>query len=100
MAEVRKLKGKRTGAQQRLNISLATLETAMNEDNGRTPTEQALTRQQAGLETAWGTFEAAHTLYIEALEDEAAEAEAQVCQDLFALDLGQGEQKIWRGGQF
>ena len=69
MAEVRKLKGKRTGAQQRLNISLATLETAMNEDNGRTPTEQALTRQQAGLETAWGTFEAAHTLYIALYSD-------------------------------
>merc|ERR1719490_665379 len=83
MAEVKKLKGKRTGAQQRLNITLGTLENAINEDNGRTPTEQALTRQQAGLENAWGTYDTAHTLYVEALEDEAAEAEAQGFQTLF-----------------
>ena len=97
MAEVKKLKGKRTGAQQKLTAALVTLENAINEDNGRTPTEQALTRQRAGVENAWGVYETAYTLYVEALEDEAAEAEApgyQTLLDRYGVLLGKVEDMV------
>ena len=97
MAEVKKLKGKRTVAYQRLNTTLINLENAIGEDNGRTPTEQALTRQQAGLCTAWGAYDAAHGSYCEVLEEEVAEAEAggfQTIFDRYNLVVGKVEDMV------
>ena len=52
MAEVKKMKGKRTTAQQKLTVALTHLENIIAEDNGRVPTEMALVRQQTGLQNA------------------------------------------------
>ena len=97
MAEIKKLKARRTVAYQRLNTTLVNLENAIVEDNGRTPTEQALTRQQAGLGTAWGAYDAAHGNYCEVLEEEVAEAEAggfQTIFDRYNLVVGKVEDMV------
>ena len=83
MAEVKKLKGRRTAATQKLTATLVHLENLITEDNGRIPTEVALVRQQTSLQNAWECYETAHLLYLEVLDEGVAEGEAEGFQVLF-----------------
>ena len=83
MAEVKKMKGKRTTAQQKLTVALSHLETVIANDDGRVPTEVALIRQQTGLKNAWEAYDTAHALYMDLLEEEAAEGEIGGYQTLY-----------------
>ena len=83
MAELKRAKGKRTTARQKLTVVLIHLEKEIWKDNGRVPTQQALTRQHATLGNVWEAYSTAHTLYAELLEDEeAAEEESDSYQKL------------------
>ena len=75
MAELKRAKGKRTTARQKLTVVLVHFEKEIWKDNGRVPTQQALTRQHATLGNAWEAYNTAHTLYAELLEDEEAAEE-------------------------
>ena len=83
MAEVKKLKGKRTAATQKLTATLVRLENLITEDIGMIPTEVALGRQETTLQNAWESYETAHLLYLEVLDEGAAEGEAEGFQVLF-----------------
>ena len=84
MAELKRAKGKRTTARQKLTVVLVHFEKEIWKDNGRVPTQQALTRQHATLGNAWEAYNTAHTLYAELLEDEeAAEEESDGYQKLY-----------------
>ena len=67
MAELKRAKGKQTTARQKLTVVLIHLEKEIWKDNGRAPTQQALTRQYATLGNAWEAYGTAHTLYAELL---------------------------------
>ena len=75
MAELKRAKGKRTTARQKLTVVLIHLEKEIWKNNGRVPTQQALTRQHATLGNAWEAYNTAHTLYAELLVDEEAAEE-------------------------
>ena len=75
MAELKRAKGKQTTARQKLTVVLIHLEKEIWKDNGRAPTQQALTRQYATLGNAWEAYGTAHTLYAELLVDEEAAEE-------------------------
>ena len=77
------MRGRRTTAQQKLTATLVHLEKAIAEDDGRVPTEVALARQQAGLKNAWETYDDAHTLYVDLLDEEAAEKELEGYQTMY-----------------
>ena len=84
MAEVKKAKGKRTTAQQKLSVALTQLENVIAEDNGRVPTEVALVRQQTGLQNAWEAYDTAHAAYLDILEEDAVAGEIGGYQVLYA----------------
>ena len=77
------MRGRRTTAQQKLTAAMVHLEKVIAEDDGRVPTEQALARQQTGLTNAWETYEDAHTLYVDLLEEDAAEEELEGYQAMY-----------------
>ena len=77
------MKGKRTTAQQKMTVALTPLENSIARDDGRVPTEVALIRQQTGLQHVWEAYDHAHALYVDLLEEEAAEAEADGYQLLY-----------------
>ena len=77
------MRGRRTTAQQKLTAAMVHLEKVITEDDGRVPTEQALARQQTGLTNAWETYEDAHTLYVDLLEEDAAEEELEGYQAMY-----------------
>ena len=83
MAEVKQLKGKRTTAKQKLTVTIVHLENVIAQDNGRVPTEQVLTRQETVLMDAWEAYDTAHALYVDLLEEEAAEGEMEGYQTLY-----------------